>query len=83
MLVWADSFRESGQLPWSSTKKGKGNRLSFFVFVALYLFEDGRAESGVSTEGAAALQSLLELVGLTEILQRVRIINAIVEPALA
>src|SRR5579871_751721 len=54
-----------------------------FCFCGLNLPEDGRAERCVCSEWAATLRSLLELIGLAKILQRVRIINAVMKSCLA
>lgn len=56
---------------------------SSFVLRMSNLLKDSGAERGVRAEWAAALQGLRELIGLSEVFQRVRIINTIVEAALA
>ncbi|HZD09125.1 MAG TPA: hypothetical protein VE176_12800, partial [Candidatus Limnocylindrales bacterium] len=65
-----------------SKKKGGESPLSF-CFAAIDLPQDGRAEGRVRAKWTTALQGLRELVGLAEILQCVRIVDAVVKAALA
>jgi hypothetical protein len=67
----------------SSQKKGGGKSPLPFCFAAIDLLQDGRAEGRVRAKWTTALQGLRELVGLAEILQCVRIVDAVVKAALA